>query len=45
MNKVFSKRYIIPLLELTLDFIVLNYFLLDTRFTYAEVNFIKHQLA
>ena len=41
MNKMFSKSYIIPPLELTLDCIVLNYFLLDTCFTYKEKNFIK----
>ena len=39
--KTFSKSYIIPPLELTLDYIVLNYCLLDTTcFTYAEGNFI-----
>ena len=33
---MFSKSYIIPPLELTLDYIVLNYFLLDTFcFSYA----------
>ena len=42
MNKTFSKSYIIPLLQLTLDYIVLNYCLLDTIcFTYAVVNFIR----
>ena len=34
MNKTFPKSYIIPPLELTLDYIVLNFYLLDTtRFT------------
>ena len=42
MNKVYSKSYIISPLELTLDYIVLNYCLLDTTcFTYAEENFIR----
>ena len=46
MNKSFSKIYIIPLSELTLDYIVLNFCLLDmTCFTYADDNFISHQLA
>ena len=41
MNKMSSKSYIIPPLELTLDYIVLDYCLLDTTsFTYAENNFI-----
>ena len=38
--------YIIPLLELTLDYTVLNYCPLDTtRCTYAEDNFISHHFA
>ena len=47
MNKTFSKSYIILLLELTLDYIVLNYWLPDTTcFTYAEDHFYQnHQLA
>ena len=41
LNKTFSKSYIIPPLELTLDHIVLNYYLVDTtEFIYAEDNFI-----
>ena len=41
-NKMFSKSYIIPALELTLDYIVLNYCLLDaTCFTHAEDTFIR----
>ena len=36
MNKTFSKSYVTPLLELTLDYIVLNYCLLDpTCLNYA----------
>ena len=39
---MFSKSYIIPLLELTLDYIVLNYYLLDTTcFTYVKDNFFR----
>ena len=39
---MFSKSYIIPPLELTLDYIVLNYCLLDTTcFTSVEDNFIN----
>ena len=42
MNKTFSKTYIIPPFEITFDYIVLNYCLLDTTcFTYGEDNFIK----
>ena len=42
MNKIFSKSYSIPPLELTLDYIVLDYCLLDTICsTYAEDNFIR----
>ena len=42
MNKRFSKSYIMPPLELTLDSIVINYNLLNTTcFTYAEDNFIR----
>ena len=40
IDKTFSKSYIIPPLELTLENIVLNYCLLDTTcFTYADDNF------
>ena len=40
--KTFSKSYIIPPLELTSDYFVLDYCMLDSsRFTNAEVNFIK----
>ena len=40
--KMFSKSYIIPLLEFTFDYIVLNYCSLDTTcFTYTEDNFIR----
>ena len=36
MNKTFSKSYILSPLELILDYIVLNYCLLDTTsFIYA----------
>ena len=46
MHKMFSKSYIILPLEFALDYIVLNYYLLDTTcFTYAEDNFISDQLA
>ena len=46
MYKTFSKIYIIPPLDLILDYIVLNYCLFDTScFTYAEDHFISHQLA
>ena len=42
MNKTFSESYIITLIELILDYIVLNNYLLDTTcFTYAEDNFIR----
>ena len=43
MNKTFSKSDIIPPLELTLDYIMVNYYCsLDTTcFTYAEDNFIR----
>ena len=42
MNKTFPKSYIMLPLELTLDYIVLNYCLLDTNcFTNAENNFIR----
>ena len=42
MNKTFSKSYFMPPAELTLDYILWNYCLLDTTcFTYAEVNFIR----
>ena len=42
MNKTFSKSFIIPPLELTLIYIVLNYCLRDmTCFTDAEDNFIS----
>ena len=42
MNKTFPTSYILLSLELTLDFIVLDYSLLDTTcFTYAEDNFIR----
>ena len=42
MNEMFLKTYIISPLELTLDYIELNYGLLDTTcFTYAEDNFIR----
>ena len=42
MNKAFSKNDIIPPFEVTLDYIVLNYYLLDaTSFIYAEDNFIS----
>ena len=42
MNKMFPKSYIILPLELILDYIVLNYCLLDaTCFTNAEDNFIR----
>ena len=34
MNKIFYKSYIIPSLELTLDYIVLNYSFLDTTCFY-----------
>ena len=41
MNKTFTESYIISPLELTIDYIVLNYYLLDTTcFTYAEDNYI-----
>ena len=41
-DKIFFKIYIIPPLELTLNYIVLKYSLLDTTcFTYAEDNFIS----
>ena len=37
MNKTFSKSYIIPILELILDYIVLNDCLLNTTcLTYAD---------
>ena len=43
---MFSKSYIIPSLEITLDYTALNYCLLDiTCFPYAKDNFISHQLA
>ena len=42
MNKTFPKCYIIPPLELKLNYIVMNYCLQNTTcFTYAEDNFIK----
>ena len=42
MNKTFSKSYIIPSLQLTLDSIVLNYCsLVTTWFIYAEDNIIE----
>ena len=45
MNKTFSKSYIIPPFELTLDNIVLNYCLLDTTcFTSADNNFMRETI-
>ena len=42
MKKTFSKSFLIPPLELTLDNIVLNYCLLDSVcFTYAEDSFLR----
>ena len=42
MIKTFFKSYIIQPLELSLDYIVLNYCFLETsRFTFAEDNFIR----
>ena len=42
MNKTFSKSYIIPPLELILDYIVLNYCVLAFNcFTTAENHFIR----
>ena len=40
MNKTFSKSFLLPPVELTLDYIVLSYCLLNnTCFIYAEDNF------
>ena len=44
MNKTFSKGYIVPRLELTLDNIMSNYLLVTTCFTYAGDNSISHLL-
>ena len=41
MDKTFSKNYIILPLKLTLNYIVLNYFLDTTCFSYASDNFIR----
>ena len=41
MNKTFSKSYIIPPLELTLDYIVMNNCLQDITFISAEDSFIR----